>query len=52
MLIRHGSGVREWQEAEKAVEEDIKQGRVSKIFSTSEEGITYLRKKRKRATHV
>ena len=36
-----------WQEAEKAVEEDIKQGRVSKIFSTSEEGITYLRKRGK-----
>ena len=38
---------KEWQEAEKAAEEDIKQGRVSKIFSTSEEGVTYLRKRRK-----
>lgn len=36
-----------WQEAEKAAEEDIKKGRVSAVFSTAEDGITYLRKKRK-----
>jgi len=38
---------KEWQEAEKAAEEDIKNGRVSKVFSTAEEGIAHLRKKRK-----
>ena len=38
---------KEWQEAEKAAEKDIKEGRVSRTFSTAEEGITYLRKRRK-----
>lgn len=38
---------KEWQEAEKQAEEDIKKGRVSKVFSTAEEGISYLRKRRK-----
>ena len=38
---------KEWQEAEKAAEKDIKEGRVSRTFSTAEEGITYLRKRKK-----
>jgi AbrB family looped-hinge helix DNA binding protein len=38
---------KEWQEAEKKAEEDIKKGRISKVFSTAEEGISYLRKSRK-----
>jgi len=38
---------KEWQEAEKAAEEDIKTRRVSRVFSTAEEGITHLRKIRK-----
>ncbi|MEK6651312.1 MAG: AbrB/MazE/SpoVT family DNA-binding domain-containing protein [Nitrospirota bacterium] len=38
---------KEWQEAEKTAEEDIKKGRVSKVFSTAEEGIAHLRKRRK-----
>ncbi len=38
---------KEWQEAEKKAEEDIKDGRVSKVFSTAEEGISYLRKRKK-----
>mgnify|MGYP001583545334 CR=1 FL=1 len=39
---------KEWQEAEKKAEEDIKEGRVSKVFSTAEKGISYLRKSKKR----
>ncbi len=38
---------KEWQEAEKTAEEDIKKGRVSAVFSTAEDGIAYLSKKRK-----
>lgn len=38
---------KEWQEAEKAAEEDIKKGKVSKVFSTVDEGIAHLRKRRK-----
>ena len=41
---------KEWQEAEKKAEEDIKEGRVSKVFSTAEEGISYLRKRKKEIT--
>lgn len=41
---------KEWQEAEKKAEEDIKKGQVSKMFSTAEEGISYLRKIRKELT--
>lgn len=41
---------KEWQEAEKAAEEDIKKDRVSKAFSTAEEGIAHLRKRRKELT--
>ena len=37
----------EWQEAEKAAEEDTQKGRVSKIFTSAEEGISYLKKRRK-----
>lgn len=37
----------EWQEAEKAAEEDTKKGRVSRIFTSAEEGISYMRKRRK-----
>lgn len=38
---------KEWQEAEKVAEEDIKKGRMSKVFSSAEDGISYLRKRRK-----
>jgi AbrB family looped-hinge helix DNA binding protein len=38
---------KEWQESEKAASEDIKKGRVSQTFSSAEEGISHLRKKRK-----
>ncbi|HBR21305.1 MAG TPA: AbrB family transcriptional regulator [Nitrospiraceae bacterium] len=38
---------KEWQEAERAAEEDTKKGRVSEIFTSAEEGISYLRKRRK-----
>lgn len=38
---------KEWQEAEKVAEEDIKKGRMSKVFSSAEDGIAYLRKRRK-----
>ena len=36
---------KEWQEAEKEASEDIKQGRLSPIFSSAKEGIKYLRDK-------
>lgn len=39
---------KEWQETEKTAEEDIKRGRVSKVFSSVEEGISYLKKVRKK----
>ena len=38
---------KEWQEAEKAASEDIKRGRVSKAFTSAEEGISHLRRRRK-----
>lgn len=38
---------KEWQEAEKEAEEDIKKGRLSKVFTSPEEGIAYLRKRRR-----
>jgi len=38
---------KEWQEAERKAEEDIKKGRVSKAFSSAAEGISYLRKGKK-----
>jgi AbrB family looped-hinge helix DNA binding protein len=38
---------REWQEEEKKAEEDIKKGRVSKVFKTAGEGISHLKKRRK-----
>jgi len=41
---------KEWQEAERVAEEDIKKGRVSKIFFTAEKGIAHLRKRRKELT--
>lgn len=36
---------KEWQEAEKEASEDIKQGRLSPVFSSAKEGIEYLRNK-------
>ena len=36
-----------WQEAEREAEEDIRAGRVSKVFASAEEGVEYLRKRRK-----
>ena len=41
---------KEWQEAEKIAERDIKKGRVSKVFSSAEEGISYLKKRKKKLT--
>lgn len=38
---------RDWQEAEREAEEDIKKGRVSKVFTSAEEGVAHLRKKRR-----
>ena len=40
----------EWQEAEKQAGEDIKKGRLSKVFATAEEGVSYIRKRRKELT--
>jgi len=37
----------EWQEAEKKAGEDIKKGRVSSVFASAKEGVSYLRKRRK-----
>ncbi|RKX63066.1 MAG: AbrB/MazE/SpoVT family DNA-binding domain-containing protein [Thermodesulfobacteriota bacterium] len=34
---------KEWQQAEKEASEDIKQGRMSPIFSSAKEGINYLK---------
>ena len=34
---------KEWQEAEKEASEDIKQGRMSLIFSSAKEGTNYLK---------
>ena len=36
---------KEWQEAEKEASEDIKQGRLSPVFSSAKEGVKYLRDK-------
>ncbi len=38
---------RQWQEAEREAEEDIREGRLSGVFGSAEEGIEHLRKKRK-----
>lgn len=37
-----------WQEAERKAEEDIRQGRVSEVFESPEEGMAHLRKRRKK----
>jgi len=39
---------KEWQEAEKEASEDIKQGRLSPVFSSAKKGIKYLRDKAKK----
>jgi len=36
---------KEWQEAEREASEDIKQGRLSPVFSSAKEGIEYLKDK-------
>jgi len=36
---------KKWQEAEKEASEDIKQGRLSPVFSSAQEGVKYLRDK-------
>ena len=36
---------KEWQEAEKEASEDIKQDRLSPVFSSAQEGVKYLRDK-------
>ena len=42
-LQRLQEETKEWQEAEKEASEDIKQGRMSPIFSSAKEGINYLK---------
>ncbi len=38
---------KDWQEAEKKAEKNIKEGNLSEVFTTAEDGISYLRKRRK-----
>ena len=38
---------KDWQEAEMMAEEDIRKGRVSRVFESAEEGLAHLRKRRK-----
>jgi AbrB family looped-hinge helix DNA binding protein len=38
---------KEWQTAERNAEKDIKEGNLSRVFTTAEDGISYLRKRRK-----
>ena len=38
---------KEWQEAERKAEKDIKEEYFSEVFTTAEDGISYLRKRRK-----
>ncbi|HUL30714.1 MAG TPA: AbrB/MazE/SpoVT family DNA-binding domain-containing protein [Thermodesulfobacteriota bacterium] len=38
---------KEWQEAERKAEKDVTNGNLSEVFTTAENGISYLRKKRK-----
>ncbi len=38
---------KEWQGAERKAEKDIEDGNLSRVFTTAENGISYLRKKRK-----
>jgi len=40
--------MKKWLDAEKEATEDIKEGRLSPIFSSAEEGIKYLRSKKGR----
>jgi AbrB family looped-hinge helix DNA binding protein len=38
---------KDWQEAERKAEKDIREGNVSRVFTTAEDGISYLRRRRK-----
>jgi AbrB family looped-hinge helix DNA binding protein len=38
---------KDWQEAERKAEKDIRDGNLSKVFTTAEDGISYLRRRRK-----
>ena len=38
---------KDWQEAEIKAEKDIREGNLSRIFTTAEDGISYLKKRRK-----
>ena len=38
---------KEWQDTERNAEKDIKEGNLSRVFTTAEDGISYLRKRRK-----
>ncbi len=40
--------MKKWFDAEKEATEDIKEGRLSPVFSSAEEGIKYLRSKKGR----
>jgi AbrB family looped-hinge helix DNA binding protein len=38
---------KDWQEAEIKAEKDIREGNLSRIFTTAEDGISYLKKRRR-----
>jgi len=38
---------KDWQEAERKAEKDIREGNLSRVFTTAEDGISYLRMRRK-----
>ena len=38
---------KDWQEAERKAEKDIREGNLSRFFTTAEDGISYLRRRRK-----
>ncbi len=38
---------KDWQEAEIKAEKDIREGNLSRIFTTGEDGISYLKKRRR-----
>jgi AbrB family looped-hinge helix DNA binding protein len=38
---------KDWQEAERKAEKDIREGNLSRVFTTAEDGISYLRRRRK-----
>jgi AbrB family looped-hinge helix DNA binding protein len=43
---------KEWQAAERNAEKDIEEGNLSRVFTTAEDGISYLRKRRKELKEI